>query len=245
MKINNDCSLVLSSLFCYDFSACAYNILQSIDWDLTNIDFNDKQKRSVQIGLLQRDNPQLSRFINETMLRLVDHYININHIDERKIIVRTKDGCISEEKFKITNDTMPIDLRNIISKMIITLDRKQFLAIHTGGDIEIKGVKNKPKDVTFFNLFRKLDFSSKKSLLLGLEYIRKSIMHSDNVSWFVQLNEEDNTYNVPIIGEGIIKLNRSAINLIDHEEIDKSFVWEEYIWPFAESLLVHCHSKKE
>ena len=80
MEISKNSSLVLSTLFSYDFSACAYNILKSIGWDLSNIDFDDKKKRNIQIGLLQKDNPRLAKFLLNSINNLVNHYFIINDI---------------------------------------------------------------------------------------------------------------------------------------------------------------------
>jgi len=225
MEISNTCNLVLTTLFSYDFSACAYNILKSIGWDISNINFNNKEERNIQIGLLQRDNPRLATFLLSSITNLVNHYFTINDVKKDNLIIRARDGFIINKKIKIIDDTMPIDLRSIISKMVISTDRKKYLAIHNNGLVEVKGIKNKTIDVSFYNLFKNLEFSTKRSLLLGLEKMRQTILNSDNILWFT-IKEGDN-YNIPIIGS----------------EVDKYFLWEEYIWPFARSILIHCNAK--
>ena len=95
----------------------------------------------------------------------------------------------------------------------------------------------------YFRMFRNLNFSTKKSLLNGLEAIRQSIMNSTKIMWFVR-ESEDGAYLVPIIGEGILRINKSSLSMVDIEEVDKSFVWEEFVWPFAKSILIHCYSSK-
>ena len=238
MEISKNSSLVLSTLFSYDFSACAYNILKSIGWDLSNIDFDDKKKRNIQIGLLQKDNPRLAKFLLNSINNLVNHYFIINDITQDNLVVRARDGFIINKKMENLDQTMPIDLRSIISKIIISTDRKKYLAIHTNGNVEVKGIKNKTADVSFYNLFRNLNFATKKSLVVGLESMRQTVLSSDNILWFSTTDGYD--YNVPIIGSGILKLNRASLQLIDPDELDKHFLWEEYIWPFARSILIHC-----
>jgi len=238
MEISKNCNLVLTTLFSYDFSACAYNLLKSIGWDLSNINYNNKKERNIQIGLLQRDNPRLAKFLLNSITNLVNHYFIINDITKDNLVVRAKDGFIIKKKMNILDHTMPIDLRSVISKFIISTDRKKYLAIHINGDVEVKGIKNKTVDVSFYNLFKNLDFSTKRSLLIGLERMRQTILTSENILWFSTMNGND--YNVPIIGSGILKLNRSSLHLIDSDEIDKHFLWEEYVWPFARSILIHC-----
>lgn len=240
MEISKTCPLILSNCFSYDFSACAYNILKSIGWDLSNINFNDKEKRNVQIGLLQKDYPRLAKFLLESITNLVNHYFKINNITKDDLIVRARDGFIIKKKMEILDHTMPIDLRSIISKIIISTDRKKYMTIHTSGEVEIKGIKNKTVDVSFYNMFRNLNFSTKRSLMVGLERMRQSVLTSENILWFSTTDETN--YNVPIIGSGILKLNRASLQLIDSDEIDKHFLWEEYIWPFARSILIHCNA---
>lgn len=240
MIISKECPLVLSSVFSYDFSACAYNVLKSIGWDLSKIDYDNKEKRNIQIGLLQKENPRLAKFLLDSINNLVNHYFAINKITNGDLIIRARDGFIIKKKMGILDRTMPIDLRSIISKMIISTDRNKYLAIHTNGDVEVKGIRNKTVDTSFYNLFRNLEFSTKRSLLYGLEIMRQSILNSENVLWFSTMDEDG--YNVPIIGSGILKLKRSSLHLVDPNEIDKWFLWEEYIWPFARSILIHCNA---
>ena len=238
MEISKNCNLVLTTLFSYDFSACAYNLLKSIGWDLSNINYDNKEERNIQIGLLQRDNPRLAKFLLNSITNLVNHYFVINDITKDNLVVRARDGFIIKKKMNILDHTMPIDLRSVISKFIISTDRKKYLAIHMNGDVEVKGIKNKTIDVSFYNLFKNLDFSTKRSLLIGLERMRQTILDSENILWFSTKDEKN--YNVPIIGSGILKLNKASLHLIDSEEIDKHFLWEEYIWPFARPILIHC-----
>lgn len=241
MEISKTCSLVLTTLFSYDFSACAYNILKSIGWDLNNINFENKDERNIKIGLLQRDNPRLATFLLDSITNLVNHYFTTNDIREKNLIVRARDGFIIDKTMSIIDNTMPIELRSIISKMIISTDRKKYLAVHNDGIVEVKGIRNRTMDVSFYNLFKNLEFSTKRSLLIGLERMRQTILNSDNILWFT-IKDNDN-YNVPIIGSGILRVNKSSLQLIDTDEIDKYFLWEEYIWPFARSILIHCNAK--
>ena len=173
MKINDNCNLVLSSLYEYDFAACGYNILKSIGWNLSKIDFNNKEKRNIQIGLLQRDNPSMARFILESTVKLVNHYLKINNIQSSELIVQTRDGFILSRPLKIIDSSMPIDFRSVISKMIISANRKSYLLINTDGKVIVKGIKNRPINSYFYDLFKQLDFSNKTELLLGIERIRR------------------------------------------------------------------------
>ncbi|MCK5016508.1 MAG: hypothetical protein KAS32_05480 [Candidatus Peribacteraceae bacterium] len=239
MFISKTCNFVLSDIFSYDFSKCNYKLLESIGWDLSSIDEQDKLKRNIQIGYLQKSNPMLARFLYDSTTRLIDFYLNLNNISNENIIVRARDGFYSTKKLRVVETTMPIEFKSIISKLIISVNRSRLLEIHVNGNVEIKGVRNKTVDNSYYNLFRNLNFTTKKGLYAGLESIRRSVLSSDNIMWFTRI-DDGGAYYIPLIDEGTVKLNRSSLNLIEPTEIDRSFVWEEYIWPFAQSILVHA-----
>lgn len=241
MNISKTCNLILSDLFLYDFRSCFYNILENIGWNLSKIEYNNKIKRNIQLGYLQKNNPSLGKFLSETSKNLIHHYIKINNLDKKDIIIIQKDGMIITKKLSIFDDTQPIELRGIISKLIISSDRKKTLAIFDDGSVEVKGISNKTVDVSFYNAFKNLDFSRKKSLIKALEHLRQSIMNSNRILWFARKTKE-NMYTIPIIGEGNLKISPSAINNIDPSEIDKSQIWDELIWPFCRTILIHYHS---
>jgi len=240
MKISKSCNLIMGNLFFYDFRSCYYNILKNIGWDLSNIEENNKELRNIQLGLLQKDNPKLGRFLNDTASNLVSYYITINNLSEEDIIIIQKDGIITSKKLDKIDVSQPIELRGIISKLILSPDRKKFISIYDSGDIDIKGVSNKTEDTTFYNLFKSLDYSNKKNLIKGIESIRQNILDSKNIYWFIKKTEDD-MYMVPIIGEGDLKISKSSLLTIDLNEVDKNIVWESLVWPFCRSILIHCH----
>ena len=208
---------------------------------MSNINFEDKKIRNIQLGLLQKDNPKLSKYLIDSVNDLVNSYFSLNNIQYDDVILRARDGFFITKKLEKTNHTMPIDFRGIVSKLIISADRCKYLAIYSNSNVEIKGISKKIVDCSFYNLFRNLNFGTKKGLLLGLENMRKSILNSENIMWFSGKGEGD-IYHVPIINEGLLRLSRSAISMIDSSEVDKQFLWEEYVWPFAKSILIHCHA---
>ena len=243
MLVSKNCKLVLTDLFFYDFKSCYYNILKSIDFDLSQIDFENKEKRNIQLGLLQKNNPNLSNFLIETSQNLVSFYLHKNNIHEDDIILRQKDGVILRKKLINLNETIPLDLRDIISKMIITINRNQYLTINYKGIVEVKGLSNKPVDISFYNLFRNLNYSNTKQLFHSIDNIRTSILDSQNIFWFIRQIDDD--YHIPIINEGIIKISKSMVKFININEIDRTFIWKDFVWQFAESCLIHYAMMKK
>jgi hypothetical protein len=131
--INDSCPLVLSDLYEYDFNMCGYRILKNLGWDMSCVERDNKTQRNIQIGYILRDNPHISKIFHMSMKELLEHYIRVNKIEPKNIIVDNKDGLILNKKMTILNTTMPIDFRGLISKMIITIKRKGYLLIYSDG----------------------------------------------------------------------------------------------------------------
>lgn len=239
MQINKNCDLVLTDVFEYDIASCHYNLLTNIGWDVSQIPLDDKKQRNIAIGKLQIGNPRIAKYLLEQTLGIVQYYVDKNNVKEDDIIIRLRDGIFLRTKLKDNTSSLPIEFKDIYSKMIITIDRKYFLLIGSKGQVKVKGVPNKPIDTTFYNLFRNLNYSNKKSLTQGLEYIRQAIFKSNNVDWFT-FKKNDDEYYVPIRGIGEIKVAKAGVRYLDEEEIDKSIVWENYVWPFCQSILLYC-----
>ncbi|MFW6002136.1 MAG: hypothetical protein ACOCQD_02250 [archaeon] len=237
MKIRNDIPLVLSDLYEYDFSMCSYQILKNIGWDLSHIETEDKTKRNIQIGLLQRDNPKLSQFLQNEVKNLIDYYLSRNNILDNEIVLRQFDGVILKKPLHRLTETLPLDHRSNILKFIVSPDRASYLALLDNGTVKVKGVSNLPVDASFYNLFKNLDFGNFRNLVNQLENIRIVIIgNNSNILWHCHLNNDGN-YLVPIEDDLLI-LRPSVINSIDVRDVNKFICWEKYVWNFVSSLLV-------
>lgn len=237
MLINKNVDYILSNLYEYDFSACYYNILKNIGYDISNIEKNDKIKRNIQIGLLQKNNPRLSNELLNKTNNIIDHYLIENNINENEVIWRQKDGIITTKKLNKLNISMELEYRRTIMKLISSMDRNKVLLLYNMNEVDVKGVSNKPLDISFYKLFLNLNFCSKSQLFQGLENIRQNIHKSNNILWFSR--ESENGIKIPL-KQGLINISKSALLSIDINDVDKTFLWEYYIWPFAQSLLLNC-----
>ena len=235
MLINKSLKPFLSDLYEYDFSACFYSILKNIGYDVSNIDSVNKVSRNIQIGILQKNNPLLSSFLHSSTAALIDYYLDVNQVDFGNVVWRQKDGIILTAPLKDTNSTLPIEFRGHISKLISSLKKDKILILYDSGKVTPKGILNKTIDMSFYDLFAKLNFSDRNSLIYGLEDIRKKIFESDNINWFAR--KIDDSYYLPIIGQGTLKFHRSSLQTIQCKDIDKTILWDSYVWPFCQTLM--------
>jgi len=239
--MKNDQPLVLSNVFEYDFSSCFYSILENTGMNMNSIPFDNKLQRNIRIGLLQKNNPRLAVYLNETTKQLIDLYLRENDISEEDIIIRLKDGFVSRKKLKTLNLSMTLGFKGVISKFIYTVDRNAWMHIYPDGNVVVKGISNKPEDSSFYQLFSNLDFGNRKRLISGLDAIRKSIIDSDNILWFGW--KEDDLLIIPIKSLGKVKFRKSIWKTLDSNDIDKNHIWEDYVWPFCRSILIHTEER--
>lgn len=238
--MNVPSSLVYSDVYEYDFSACSYNILKNLGWNTTAINPTNKEKRNIQIGYLQRDNPRLADYIQSSMEQLIDFYLEINELSKSDVLLRQKDGIITTKRLDKIDETMPLEFRGIISKLIFTLDRKQWLILYQNGMVSVKGIRDKPCDVSFYSYFQNLDFTSTQNLINGIESFRRKIYTGTTIMWYCKEFDDEHIV-VPIVGEGLIKLRKSIVMTLSSNDIEKTFLWNEYIWPFIRSILIHVN----
>lgn len=237
--INNTCPLVINDLYHYDISKCYYNILKSIGWDMSDIPEDNKEERNKKIGILQKKHPQLSSYLINSTNNIIDHYLIKNNVDEKNdLIVRQRDGIIVKKKLNFISSTIPIDFRYSILKIIIDIKRRMFLLIKTDGQVEVKGVSNKPADHTFYEMFKNIDFGNKRSISDSIERMRQSFFRSENIKWFAIPSDND-SFLIPIKDFGLCKLNLSTLSIIDQSDVDKLYVWKNYVWPFCQSIIIN------
>jgi hypothetical protein len=239
--VNKDCPLVLSNLYEYDFQACVYNILKNLNWDLSGIDEFDKRSRNIKIGLLRRDNPALSNYLESTIVALIDYYLILNQIDTSDIILRLKDGLVLTKPMKRLNDTMPLEFRGAISKLILSLDRRKWMKIYSNGNVVVKGVSSTLVNREMFNLFSKFDYTNKYNLVSSLEGLRRLVLKSNkDITWY--LHKKGGDYIIPIVDVGYVKVDsrETCISKYSIDVVDRSYLWDEHIWEFVEPIIVDC-----
>lgn len=235
MKIETNKN-ILYDLYEYDIEACYYNILKSLDSNLiNNIKIENKFERNKELGKLQIDNKKLSNFLFQKTSSIIDYYLEANDIKPEELIYRVRDGIILSKPMEKITDTLNIKYKGHINIFIPTVKKDKFLAIYSDNHVDVKGVVNKLADMSFYSLFLNLNFNDYDLLFQGINSLKSKIYNSNNPYWFCR--EIENEYYVSI-NKKIIKLKKNYIDSMNTDEIDKDMVWDNYIWPFIQPLLI-------
>lgn len=231
--INDKCDLFLRDVYLYDIKSCNYSILKKIGIDVGYKD--NKIKRNIEIGKLQKENKVLSNVMRSTVNAVIDNYIKINEIEDN-IIVKQYDGFITNKKIKDLDTFINLPMREKYNYLVVSMDRKKFMGINIDErKISIKGVSNRYKAMdNFYNRFLYLNFASKKVLFNGLNKIEEGINKSDNIDLFSIQKHDEITFHFNKYGEITIKEN--IVNMINHLDINKERYFNHYIKPFTEPI---------
>jgi len=238
MNINNNCRLFLNNVYSYDISSCHYNILKNLNLDISNIEKENKLTRNIQIGKMMRDNPKLTSILRSTTNSLIDEYILRNKISLDNIIVRQYDGFMSTKPLAIVTDQyLPIELREIYSVFIISLDRTKFIA-SDGNKITIKGIAYRYDEIdNFYKKILSINYMIKDSIFKSLQNIKDVILNSSNGKLYA-IPIGENKYNIFLKQYGQFEIGETLINIIDTDEIDKERYFDYYFQPFFDSITI-------
>lgn len=238
MDFNKSCKLFNRNVFSYDISSCHYQIAKKLGLDLSKIDKNDKKQRNIQIGLMMRNNPKLINVIRQTTESLINEYLLLNDLKEDDLIIRQYDGFITKKTLKITSLSIPIDLRNSFINMIISCDRKMYIA-NTDEKVIIKGLSKKYEKINkILENILKINFANKSSIFSTLQKIKDDFFDSEDPLLFAIPSSEKNKCYVVVKKYGEIEISDGVLNSMDIDDIDKRFYYDFYIKPFTKSIVL-------
>ena len=120
MKINTK-KFFISDVYSYDISACHYKILESMGFDVSQLERNDKIKRNIAIGKMMGENPVISSMLRQTTESLISEYINRNGLEEEDILIRQYDGFLTQKILSDTDQYLPLELKDIFTKKKISI----------------------------------------------------------------------------------------------------------------------------
>lgn len=237
MKINERCKLVLNNIYLYDIESCHYNILESLGYDVSNIDKNDKTKRNIQIGYLMRKYPNLINILRKITEATVNDFILRNKIVDSDIITRQYDGLLLNP-IKILDQDTSLKLRDVYINFIISSDRSSYIAINNKNEITAKGIANKYNQIeSFYSKLLKINFLSKESIFRSLQRIRDELINNDNPEIFC-VPIDDQYYEINLLKYGRMKISETVIQMIDCDDVNKEIYFDKYLKQFFDSIVI-------
>lgn len=220
---------VFKNLYEYDMKSCFYNILKEIKYPgIENIDPSDKLRRNVALGYLQKDNPALAPYLNRTAANLLTNYINFNRIPPEAIIMRNKDGIITDRKLRFVNFGLELSFRNFITKMIMNDDDKTALILYNDGRIRLMGRKSYV-DMAFYKELISMPEFGKKQYFNAVQKLRYKVLFDPNecVEKFC-LYDPKNDVNILMLKNGDkILLKTSFLSKICLKDLNRKIVWKD------------------
>lgn len=238
MKINSAYRLVLRDIYSYDISACHYNILKQHNIGISHLEKDNKEKRNIQIGKMMRDNPRITSLLRNTTNSLIDEYIMVNEIKEDEIILRQYDGIITTKVLSTTDlNNMPLDYRHHFEIFICSFDKKMYIARASNFDIIIKGVPFRYEQIDrIYEQICKINYANKTSIFKSLQRIKDKFMKDYNPNLFgIPIN--DKKVNIFLKEYGEIEISKSALRIMDINDIDRERYFKFYIEPFTKSIV--------
>lgn len=237
MKINERCKLVLNNIYLYDIESCHYNILESLGYDVSNIDKSDKTKRNIQIGYLMKKYPNLINILRKITEATVNDFILRNKIIDGDIITRQYDGLLLSP-IKILDHETSLKLRDVYTNFIISSDRTSYLAINNKNEIIAKGISNKYNQINnFYSKLLKINFISKESIFRSLQRIRDELINNEDPEIFC-IQTSDQYYEINLLKYGKMKISETVIQMIDCDDVNKEFYFDKYLKPFFDSIVI-------
>lgn len=233
MIINKKCKLVLKDLYLYDIQSAFPKILQSVNYDFQNVNLDNKTERNIFIGKQQKDNENLSEFLNESVNNLIKFYLQENNISDDEVIVTQKDGVILTKKLLNNDELIELKFRGFLDFLIISIDRNCFLYL-CDDEIIIKGVPNVYDSInSIYQKFLELDFYNKKKLFRQMEDIKNSFILSTDKKLF--MIPHDNKFLVRYFKEDILISDQT---MVDIKMIDKRRYFNHYFKGFLDSIFI-------
>jgi len=236
MKINSK-KFFLNDVYSYDISACHYKILESLGFDTSSLDRNDKEKRNIAIGKMMGENPVISAMLRTTTESLISEYINRNSLKEEDVIIRQYDGFLTKKTLYDTDQYLPLELKDVFTKMIISTNKDKYIAT-TQKKTVVKGVANYYDAIEEFycKLFN-INFLSKTDVFNNLKRIKEQFFECENSKVFCIPYDE--FFNIVIFKSyGSIKVSKQISKMLDPTEIDKEQYYNIYLKPFIQGITI-------
>lgn len=235
MKINSE-RLFLTDVYSYDISACHFRILRGLGVDVSGIDFNNKKERNIKIGLLMRDNPNLTSILRTVTESTITEYLIRNKISDKDIVVRQYDGILTTRRLVETDTLLPLELKGVFEKLIISYDRKKYIGL-INDETVVKGIQQRYETIDkLYEKLLRIPFIQKDVVFSSLQKFRESFLFSKDTSiFFIPESEKEGVVFLKQFGP--TRISKAISRAIDPDEVDKQYYWKFYFEPFTKSIV--------
>ena len=209
-----------------------------MNYDLKNINKENKLERNIAIGKLMRENPKLTSILRKTTETIIDELIDRNNLKEEEIVLRQYDGIMTTRFLRDLNfGNVPISLRKTFEIFISSYKRNMYIAKDTSGNISIKGVSNRydAMDLIYRKILQ-ISFYNKEIIFKSLDKIKKFFDTTNNVKIFAI--PKGDVYTIYVRGFGPIEVTKPTLNLLDASDINREIYFKNYIQPFTKSIII-------
>jgi len=237
MEINKNCKLCLKDVYNYDIEKCNYNMLISLGYDVSNIPL-EKEQRNIAIGLLQRENPNLTKILRSMVINIIDQCLTQNNVKkEEELITRQFDGFIVTRKLGTVIDIMKCTKYR---DLIISPGRDFYLAIKSGSDeVLVKGISRRYEGINnFYQKLAEINFLSKIAIFKKLDFIKKELFECEKIRVFCIPTKDSKSYDVCLVRHGFVNIKEGTVRLLKITDIDKEWYFDHYLKPFTDSILI-------
>jgi len=232
---------IYKNIYSYDIPSCHYNILKNSNYDVSHIDPVDKFERNKAIGLMMRNDSDLTKFLRKTTKEIIDFYISNNSMAPSDILLRQYDGFYSTKSIdvNIKNDfPAKLEFKNLYDIFIFSINMKMYLGIDCYNDsLLIKGIPSRYNEID--NMYKKIlniNFLDIKSIINSLKKYKDYIMTTDKINLFmIPLDDDKIKLFLKDIGE--INISKKTMDMIDDDEIDREKYFQFYFEPFFKAII--------
>jgi hypothetical protein len=169
---------------------------------------------------------------------LVNEFVLRNNICNDEIICHQYDGLLITRPISIYDQYISFGLREILSNVIISIDKNSYIALNNNREVIIKGITNRYNHIDYYySKLLKINYFNKQSIFNSLHKIKNEILDCDDPTLFC-IPCDDDKYEIFLKKYGKMKISETIINMLDVDEIDKQLYFEIYLKPFFDSVVI-------
>jgi len=226
------------SVYSYDIPACHFNILKNSGFDVSHLPENDKLERNKMIGLMMRENRELTNFLRETTKQIIDYYIQLNNLKKEELLLRQYDGFYTTRKLTLKHyEGFPAKLeeKNFYQVFLFSINKAMYIA-KSGNDLLVKGVPDKYDEMNkLYDQLLQINFMSKQSISTSLNYLKNYLLTTNNLNMFLIPIKNSLKIYIEEFGEMIV--GKRAVKMIQIDEIDRYQYFKIYLEPFFKAIV--------